>query len=312
MPQFDEDEMTGDEIYIGKEPDGMITDIEDMDEWESLARTKLSFDYWTEQPTSKASSKVKEHGDYDNTSLDPSVYATKIHRDYLAHVMRWGWIIRQIRRRAGLNKELQIIEVGCGRETSLFKALASGTSPALPKRMTLVDINKLKESKVKWTDFRSNFDFVTRWPELQAEGLVYDMAVNTEVIEHITTPLGLAMLNGVYQLLAPGGDFFISTPVYNGHRAVNHIREYTVLELQEMLELSGFEVVKRYGTFASWNDIKRGVRSDESLNEDQKQWFLEKYNEVADFYGHDVMACYAAPLYPDFSRNNVWHCRKPV
>ena len=312
MPQFVAVEMTGVEIFIGKAPVGMITDIEDMDEWESLARTKLSFDYWTEQPTSKASSKVKEHGDYDNTSLDPSVYATKIHRDYLAHVMRWGWIIRQIRRRAGLNKELQIIEVGCGRETSLFKALASGTSPALPKRMTLVDINKLKESKVKWTDFRSNFDFVTRWPELQAEGLVYDMAVNTEVIEHITTPLGLAMLNGVYQLLAPGGDFFISTPVYNGHRAVNHIREYTVPELQEMLELSGFEVVKRYGTFASWNDIKRGVRSDESLNEDQKQWFLEKYNEVADFYGHDVMACYAAPLYPDFSRNNVWHCRKPV
>lgn len=310
MPQFDDDAMTGDEVIEGEAHDGAVTATAAAD-WDEKTRKLLSFDYWTEQPTASHSRKVKEHEEYDNTSLDPSAYAKKIHRDYLAHVMRWGWISRQIKRYALTNERTNVLEVGCGRELSLFNALRSSVASKMPDRMTMVDINRTKVSKVKWSDIRGEFDFVTRWHELRSEGLTYDIAVNTEVIEHVATPLGMAMLEGIYELLEPGGHFFISTPVYNGHRAVNHIREYTVPELDEMLTISGFEIERRYGTFASWNDIKRGVREDERLTDAEKTLILDRYEDTAEFYGHDVMACYAAPLYPDYSRNNVWHCRKP-
>ena len=314
MPQFDQDEMTGDEVIVGKEHDGRVTDESPLNEmlqtWTELTDEKLSFDWREEQPTAKMAKKHKEHSEYDNTSLDPSSYSRSIHRDYLAHVMRWGWITRQIKRHTATSDDVNVIEVGCGRELSLFSALRISVAIKPPALMTMVDINKTKTTKCPWADVRSDFDFVSRWPELQTEGKQYNVAVNTEVIEHITTPLGMAMLNGINKLLVDGGDFYISTPVFNGRRAVNHIREYTVAELQEMLEKSGFEVVKRYGTFASWNDIKRAISTDETLSEDEKRLMLARYNEAADFYGHDVMSCYAAPLYPDASRNNAWHCRK--
>jgi hypothetical protein len=96
-----------------------------------------------------------------------------------------------------------------------------------------------------------------------------------------------------------GGVLLLSTPVYDGKaRARNHIHEYTIPELQELLEKAGFKVYQRYGTFMNKNDAKR------VMTPAQK----EVYMALSKFYSNDVLSTFLAPLHPDHSRNNVWVC----
>jgi len=152
---------------------------------------------------------------------------------------------------------------------------------------------------------REEFNFVERWRELLDEyGATFDLAVSFEVIEHMTEEHGDEYLRGIHELLRPGGELMISTPVFNGVAAANHIREYTIDELREKLERAGFTIKDRFGTFASYNDIKRGI--DQAFDSDEAA-VMRKLNErVREFYGDEVMACFVAPLMPDHSRNNAW------
>lgn len=273
---------------------------------------RLSFGF-IEQPTATSMKRVKDHAEYDNTHLSPAMYGRRIHRDYESHVFRWGWAAKQIRTMCRANPDTRVLEVGCGRDLALFDAMRGTVAAAMPAKMLAVDLNPVKKTKVKWMDARGEFDFVKRNDELFDEyGATFDIAVNFEVLEHVKPEAGLEILDGIFRLLKPGGVFLMSTPVYNGHRAVNHVYELTVAEAQEMLEAAGFVVEQRYGTFASWNDIKRGIREDERLVEQSRIDLLEYYDDAAQFYGHDVMACFLAPKYPDHSRNNAWFCCKPA
>lgn len=79
--------------------------------------------------------------------------------------------------------------------------------------------------------------------------------------------------------------------------AANHLKEYTVSELRELIEESGaWRVERRFGTFASWNDIKKVMTPTERA----------LYDELNQYYSHEVLSCFLAPKYPDACRNNVW------
>ena len=123
----------------------------------------------------------------------------------------------------------------------------------------------------------------------------------------MTVEHGQRYLAGINALLPIGGTLILSTPVFNGSAAANHIHEYTVDELDELLSVSGFEHVDRFGTFASFNDIKRAAKeSDDSAIHAA----FEMYERARKFYGDEVLACFLAPLFPDHSRNNVWVRKK--
>jgi hypothetical protein len=125
-------------------------------------------------------------------------------------------------------------------------------------------------------------------------------AVCFEVIEHMTTEHGLGLLRGLYSALEAGGHAFISTPCYDGRRhAKNHIHEYTVPELREVIEKAGFAVIKRIGTFA---DIKE-IRTDRLAH--------DIMNKLGVYYDNDALSCMLAPaIDPDKARNNFWVLKK--
>jgi len=159
------------------------------------------------------------------------------------------------------------------------------------------------------TQLRENFNFVERWEELFDEfGATFELGVSFEVIEHMTEDRGDEYLQATREMLIPGGSLFLSTPVFNGHAAANHIREYTIPELQEKLERNGFNVDKRIGTFASYHDAKRGIKA--TYQPDAAAAIQGLYDELRGFYGDDVLAAFLSPVLPDYSRNNVWICHK--
>lgn len=235
---------------------------------------------------------------YDTTQLRETGHGKRIHRDYAAHFFRWGWASRFVQ-----SGKTKILDVGCGQDLPLVKILTASLS-TVPAEYVGVDLNRIaKKPGISWvTKIYDEFDFPGGgWETIVAERGIFDLISCFEVVEHMHREDGLRLLSGIVGCLADDGRALVSTPVYDGKKmAANHIKEYTIAELQELIEEAGLEVVERFGTFASWNVIKKVCTADERK-------LLE---ETGRFYGHDVLACFLAPKYPDASRNNAWVLKK--
>jgi hypothetical protein len=248
-----------------------------------------------EEPTSDlyADRHVDESGrEFDRTSLKAQKEGYMVHRDYAAHFFRWSWLGRHFNDRAN---NWDVLEVGCGVDCPLVRLIKDGTvRKAIPRSYLGVDLNQLVDPpKTKWANFQGSFNFIERHNEL---GRV-DAIVNLEVIEHMTREHGEELLVAMRDHLRDASStLFLSTPVFNGKAAANHIHEYTIPQLRGLIEKTGYRVEKRFGTFANLNDLKRVASPQE----------LKVLEDLRVFHSPDVVACFLAPLYPDASRNNMW------
>lgn len=240
---------------------------------------------------------MSRHADreYDKTCLKVFLY-DGIHRDYAAHFFRWGFISSKIIKRGS-----RVLDIGCGVQVPLARMIANTeeSKSMIPAHYVGVDYNSAPKDvfKSKWCDFYYSFNFPKKWKELHGP---FDVITCLEVVEHMTPKNVKDLLHGACQLLADDGTFVLSTPVFNGKAARNHINEMDVRTLTIMLKTAGFTIEKRFGTFASWNDIKRAASPEH----------LAVATELQKYYSGAVVSCFLAPLYPDAARNNIWLCRK--
>lgn len=241
-----------------------------------------------QQPT--RSGTHREPRDFDKTSLREQHHTHRISRDYLGHCVRWGFV------RKFINHSTTVLDVGCGVDLPLLKTLTGGYANMIPAAYLGVDLNKLSVPTVKWATVREKFNFVTHYAELPDN---FDVITAFELIEHMTVAHGATLLLGLKRCLAPGGTLLLSTPVFKKNAAKNHVHEYELEELRVAIEAAGLTVVKQYGTFANYYDIKR-VATPEELA------ILERLNE---FLHGDVTAVFMASLYPEASRNVTWIIR---
>jgi len=243
---------------------------------------------------------------YDGTQLHAAHHGYFVHRDYAAHFFRWGFVSRRIK------PGNRVLDVGCGQDLPLARVISAPGifQTCSPSRVVCVDWNKIETSfSPKWLEVYPEFDFIAKYKSLvgsilqdgsyvEIEDSKFDTIVCFEVIEHMDVQQGSALLSAIKQCMKADGLLYISTPVFNGSAAANHIHEYTIQELHESLTLAGFTCVERYGTFASINDIKKVATQEE----------LDLVDKLRVWYGNDVVSCFLAPLYPNNSRNNCWVC----
>jgi SAM-dependent methyltransferase len=218
-----------------------------------------------------------------------------VHRDYAAHVFRWGFAFKWIK-----YQKTRVLDIGCGQECPLARTL-NFRQAAVPGLWVGVDLNKIdKPFKAKWASVHDQFSFVDRHKELVKEygSHSFDLVVCFEVMEHMHPDDGLRLLRAAADLAAVGAVMLLSTPVFNEKRmAANHIHEYSVDELETLIIKSGrWSITRRHGTFSSWNELKKVITPQER----------ELYEELLHYYDHEVLSCFLAPKYPDASRNNVW------
>lgn len=215
----------------------------------------------------------------------------KIHRDFGAHFFRWAWVSRRIK------PGERILDVGCGQDQPLVTALWSCYNLHHSHggiKYVGVDLNRIKKKiGYAWVEVRDEFDFTADYRKLGR----FHHAACLEVLEHMTVPDGRKLLRGLRACLLPEvGRLYLSTPVFSGIAAANHIHEYTVPELTKELERAGFKILERYGTFAKLPKIRKAFTPEER----------KVHDRLAPYYGNDALSIIFAPPYPDLASNNLW------
>lgn len=240
---------------------------------------------------------------YDKTQLREKSHGQNLHRDYSAHFFRWSFAARYIKPTSN------VLEVGCGQDKPLSKILLLGQYRGCATYVG-VDLNKIGDSHKTDTHFVGEFNFVERQPEVMAyvpQG--YDNVVSMEVIEHMTKPLGMKFLAGIYASLRPGGQAILSTPAYDGRRmAKNHIHEWYLDELAQALEETGFEITRRFGTFMDIRHIGKAQTGNTTLD----NAIPIVRDALAEYFDNDAISNIFGPLYPDHARNNLWIVTRPA
>lgn len=231
-------------------------------------------------------------------SIDKAEERGLIHRDYLAHCLRWSHVVKHVSKMKG---HVSVLDVGCGKEQPLARTLY--VNKLSPYQYVGVDANPLTKSEVlkhaEWVTLLGNTDLLAmKTTEIMPIGRKWmppNVVVCLEVLEHVTPSRCRAMLIRMRELADPEALFFFSTPCYNGSAAENHINEMTYEAFGALLESCGYNIDDHYGTFASIRDYAHLA--------DQKT-----YEALSEYYDSNVLSVIFAPMFPAQSRNCIWRC----
>jgi len=235
----------------------------------------------------------------DKTHLSINNAETRgfLHRDYIAHCLRWTHVAKFLAQGARY-KSSRILDIGCGKEVPLAKLLHS--SRMRPTEYYGVDVNKLEQpEQFKNAGWKPLLCGKTDICDLTKDDFSAppNIVVCFEVLEHVAPEHCRRMLKKIIELMEPSAYVFISTPVWDPGvgAAENHINEMTYQAMGAILEDSGFRILGHWGTFASIKDYKEELQEHEATFE-----ALRKY------YDTNYLATIFAPLFPHRSRNVIW------
>jgi len=261
--------------------------------------------------------------EFDNThlSLDQAEARGFIHRDYLAHCLRWSHVAKKAAKGYKTNRWL---EIGCGKDLPLARLLYTSKLAPTEGYYLGVDLNKLEQHKVfensTWKPMLLGGVDALKALKIEKDELVIDHEstniqvndlmtylcsplpthiVSFEVLEHVNPAYCRKMLEFILELCKAGGSTaFISTPCYDAHvgAADNHLNEMTYEALGGLLEDLGFAINGHWGTFASQRDYKPFMTPSEQM----------VFDKLSEYYDSNLLAIMLAPLHPSRARNCLW------
>jgi 2-polyprenyl-3-methyl-5-hydroxy-6-metoxy-1,4-benzoquinol methylase len=237
----------------------------------------------------------------NKTSLDIEKACERgiIHRDYLAHSLRWNYVLRFVRR------GMRILDVGCGNGMLMEVLYRNKFKPDF-----FVGIDVSPSAIDKLLSRKTNFTVRGIIGDIRTMELgrfePFDVITCFEVIEHFEPQYIEHVFKEMIQVLKPGGILLLSTPNFSTSRerpvrhadAANHVYEYDEEELQAYLE-KYFVIEKKMGTFASQKDILPVMSTHE-------QWV---FNRLKPWMDSHILSVIFASLHPSESRNILWICR---
>lgn len=243
--------------------------------------------------------------DKTHLSIDTAEERGFIHRDYIAHCLRWTHVIRYMLQKHRY-KRADILDVGCGREFPLAKTLY--TSKASPYLYHGIDVNKLERPEMfadkSWFSFEGETDVA----ELPADHFAgpFNLVVSFEVLEHVEPAHARRLLQAMHRFLSDDGVAFISTPVWDPQTgaAANHVNEMKYVPLGLAIEECGFEILNVQGTFASQKDAEPALANTFG----PESMFI--YHRLKEYYDSNYLATLFAPLVPWAARNCMWTLRR--
>jgi 2-polyprenyl-3-methyl-5-hydroxy-6-metoxy-1,4-benzoquinol methylase len=234
-------------------------------------------------------------------SVDMAEKRGFIHRDYIAHCLRWSHVVKYLQQQSRY-KTASILDIGCGKEIPLLKLLYS--SKMLPAVYTGVDYGPvfMLDSLKKHEGDRIHIFSNTSILDINCNDHIrYSTITMFEALEHMEKDMGIQVLEHIKSFMDEDTIFFMSTPCYDGvNKAGNHVYEWGYQELYNELKAIGYTIANVWGTFASMKDYKYAMEPDE----------LKLFNRLSEYYDVNLVSCIFAPLFPDKSRNCIWQLTK--
>jgi len=245
---------------------------------------------------------------YNTTDLDPETTFTKhvFHRDQFAHYLRWTHILKE----AKIGE--RIVDFGAGKCELLEVLYRNRYKPEL---YVGLDIRKqtMDKAREKYQDLPFDVEFYAVdlvKPDIELSEFEADRVVSFEVAEHVGRQNVPKFLENFKACGGPNARYYLSTPNYDPDvgAAGNHTydsgdgrgkapQELDHFELQGLIEDAGFEIINKFGTFASQKDYKG------TLNE----WQTEMFNAISKYYDSNLVSNIMAPVIePELARNTLW------
>jgi len=241
--------------------------------------------------------------DKTHLSIDMAEERCIIHRDYLAHCLRWSHVARHVGKLQASKHHVCVLDVGCGREVPLAKTLY--TNRMAPYGYLGVDANVLETPhmlrRLEWLELLGGTDFTqvdTTKLVAGPRGMEPNVVVCFECLEHVAPSKCREMVVKMRDVLvlSLSGRLFVSTPCWNGSAADNHVNEMTYEALGALLEDVGLRVRGVWGTFASIGDYQK------LLTDAQREMFVKLH----EYYDTNALSVLFAPLFPEVARNCLW------
>jgi len=238
-------------------------------------------------------------------SIDNAESRGFIHRDYIAHCLRWTHVCKYLAQ-GQRYKSAKIADVGCGRELPLAKTLYS--SRYIPEMYVGIEYGPIEKEAIEVLtrtdkfplEYHVNTD-VTNYPE---DGK-FNLVTCFEVFEHVEPEHGVRLLHKLKSLLddSPESCIMLSTPCYDEQTgaADNHVNETTYEALGSIIENVGLEIKSVYGTFASIRDYKDAITA---------CGLDGVFTALRGYYDTNYLATVFAPMFPSKSRNCLWTLTK--
>lgn len=242
-------------------------------------------------------------------SLDKAEERGFIHRDYIAHCLRWSHVVKRLAQSKAYASAV-VLDVGCGREMPLAKTLYS--SRYIVEQYLGVDVGPIQDETI--AIFDSGKFPVRAWENTDICDLTLEdiggrranWLTCFEVLEHVEPAHMLKMLARFRDLTTDDCTYLISTPCWNRTDcAANHVNEMTYEALGSVFEENGFIVEAVHGTFASIRDYEGGLS-----NFDGRNSLTSCFQKLREYYDSNFLSCVFAPLFPAQSRNCLWTLSK--
>jgi 2-polyprenyl-3-methyl-5-hydroxy-6-metoxy-1,4-benzoquinol methylase len=244
-----------------------------------------------------------KHIDNTHLSIDQAEERGFIHRDYIAHCLRWTHVAKWMGNPKN-RKDCVMLDIGCGKDMPMAKMLMTSRLASDGLVYVGLDYNKLEMPKAfENTKWKPTIIEKVAFPDVQLPHEKYDVITSFEVLEHVEPLHAYKMLEAIQKLLADDGVAFLSTPVFDAKvgAADNHVNEMSYGMMKTMIERAGLEIDEHFGTFASIKDYKQ-VMDKEDID--------GVFARLRNYYDSNYLATIFAPLYPQHARNVLWRVRK--
>lgn len=152
------------------------------------------------------------------------------------------------------DKQARILELGCGMGHFYYFANSEGyhNYKGIDTSKEQIEFMKNKFGP----DTNVCVDDVFRFLNTPPSGGGYDVVIFNDVIEHLTKPEILDVLDGIYRILNPNGVFMVKTPnmanpfvnTAGRYICITHEVGFTEFSMKEVLRATGFQDIKIIGT----------------------------------------------------------------
>lgn len=253
--------------------------------------------------------------DGTDLSADAAEERRLIHRDLIAHCLRWSYVAKMLHQ-GSRYKTTRILDVGCGSDLPLPRLLHTNRLLCEYVGVDYNDASKFYERN--WGSMNVTTYGNVIFPrdlKLQGNGVYSVKNSDTlhplpnlitcfEVLEHVQAKHAVSMVKGFHKLAVKGSaEVVLSTPCWNvKNTAKNHVNEMRHAALGAMLEDVGFEVMHNYGTFGSISEYKDALFKAYPGVE-------PFFNKAREYHDTNVLANMFCTAFPHLSRNSIWHLR---